>query len=68
MSKEVTNTKHRGRPHIDPAKKAHQYTLTMKPEIHKLAQEEAGRRGISFSSFISSAIVEYFDKEHNDNG
>ena len=67
MSKEVTNAKHRGRPQIDPSKKARQYTLTMKPEIHKLAQEEAVRRGISFSSFISSAIIEYFDKEHNDN-
>lgn len=50
----------RGRPRVENKKK--QYTLTMKPDVHDRACEEADKRGISFSALISNALVEYMDK------
>ncbi|MBQ1599015.1 MAG: hypothetical protein IIT72_07265 [Lachnospiraceae bacterium] len=51
----------RGRPRV--ANKKKQYTLTMRPDMYFEAQQEAERRGISFSALIANALVEYLDRQ-----
>jgi hypothetical protein len=51
----------RGRPRV--ANKKKQYTLTMRPDMYSVAQQEAERRGISFSALIANALVEYLDRK-----
>lgn len=53
----ATEKPHRGRPRV--ARKKKQYTLTMRPDLYERAKAEADRRGISFSSLVSDAFVEY---------
>lgn len=61
MSAENDSEKRRrGRPKVDNKKK--QYTLTMRPDMYAQAQDEAAKRGISFSALVANALMEYLAK------